>query len=140
MKLLTYTRATMHWQSDDEASGWQAAELDLLDRTGEIAISSRRADGSYSPWWLIWIVRVGGDVFVRSTDGPDKIWFRNAIRRGRGRIRAGDTVLETTFVDHRAAAQDDITAAYRAKYRSSVPWSLNRASTSTSTIRVLPAR
>lgn len=118
---------------------WSADELDLLARTGEVAISSRRADGSDSPWWPIWIVRVDDDVFVRSTDGPDKVWFRNAIRRGRGRIRAGDVVMEAEFVDHRDAPQGAITAAYRTKYRTSSPWSLDRASTSTSTIRVLPA-
>ncbi|MCC6763480.1 MAG: DUF2255 family protein [Deltaproteobacteria bacterium] len=119
--------------------GWPVDELSLLGRTGEIAISSRRADGSDSPWWPIWVVRVGDDVYVRSTDGPDKIWFRNALRRRRGRIRAGDTVIESVFVDHQDGPQENITAAYRAKYRASSPWSLNRASTSTSTIKVLPA-
>ena len=120
-------------------TSWTHEQLDLLAGTDVLEISSTRADGSFSPWWPIWVVVVGGEVFVRSTDGPDKVWFRNALRRGSGRIRADATVIAVVFEDDRERPQGAIAEAYLSKYRASSPWSLRRASTSTSTIRLSPA-
>lgn len=119
-------------------TNWTNRQLEILAATDVLEISSTRADGSTSPWWPIWVVVVNGEVFVRSTDGPDKLWFRNALRRGTGRIKAGATVFDVVFEDYRDQPQRAITDAYLSKYRASSQWSLRRASTSTSTISITP--
>lgn len=119
-------------------TSWTPQRLQLLHGTDVLQVASNRDDGSVSPWWPIWVVVVDGDVFLRSTDGLDKVWFRNALRRGSGRIRSGAAVFDVNFEDHRDHPQQAISEAYLTKYRASSPWSLQRASTSTSTIKVLP--
>lgn len=120
-------------------TSWTPQQLDTLARTDVLELASTRADGSVSPWWPIWVVVVRGEVFVRSTDGPDKVWFRNALRRGSGRIRSGPQVFDVVFEDHRTQPQGPISGAYLSKYRGSSSWSLRRASASTSTLKLVPA-
>lgn len=118
---------------------WTDRQLALLAGTDVLYLSSTRRDGSTSPWWPIWVVVVDGEVFVRSTDGPRKVWFVNALRRGSGHIKSGVEVIDVVFTDARSRPQDAISRAYLAKYQGSSPWSLRRASTSVSTIEVQPA-
>lgn len=120
-------------------TNWTIEQLETLTAAGVIGLSSTRADGSASPWWPIWVVVVGDQVFVRSTDGPDKVWFRNALRRGSGRVKTGTAVFDVAFEDHQQQPQRAITQAYLTKYQDSSPWSLRRASASTSTIKISPA-
>lgn len=95
---------------------WTAEELERIGSAEELRISSLRRDGSFSRPVIIWVVRVGDDLFVRTAYGPDNPWYVNARRRGRGRISAGGVEREVEFAD---AADDDahaIDAAYHAKY------------------------
>ena len=62
------------------------------------------------------MVRVGDDLYVRSWRGRGGGWFRHALQRHEGRIRAGGIERDVMFeelddADHRAI--DD---AYRNKY------------------------
>lgn len=66
---------------------WTSDELEQIRSTGEVHVSSRRDDGSYTSGQTIWAVVVGSRVFIRSTDGPDKPWFRAARAHGAGRFR-----------------------------------------------------
>lgn len=54
------------------------AELDLIDRTGEVEIETNGADGAVHRT-IIWAVVDDGDVFVRSYRGPDARWYREAL-------------------------------------------------------------
>jgi hypothetical protein len=48
-------------------AAWTADELDRIGRAMELAVASRRADGTLSPYVTIWGVRSGDDIYIRST-------------------------------------------------------------------------
>ena len=119
---------------------WTAAELAAISQTEEVHVSSRRRDGTMSDGRTIWAVVVDGSVFIRSTDGPDKPWFRAAKNRGVGRLQVGNASFDVTF--HHAAELDQspIDAEYRRKYRHRPAYNINRAARSTATLQLLPQR
>ena len=47
-------------------SGWSSEELERIGRAEELQLASKRGDGSLRPYVTMWVVRVGGDLFVRS--------------------------------------------------------------------------
>ena len=65
---------------------------------------------------MMWVVRVGGDLYVRSAYGPDNPWYRSAAASGAGRIRAGGIERDVSFAQASPEVQGDIDAAYHAKY------------------------
>ncbi|MFE5670321.1 DUF2255 family protein [Agromyces sp. NPDC056523] len=95
---------------------WTVEELDRIGEAEELRISSLRRDGSFSKPIIIWVVRVGDDLYVRSAYGPDNPWYVNARRRGHGRVSAGGVEREVDFADASAADPRAIDAAYHAKY------------------------
>ena len=97
-------------------SGWTNDELRRLGDATELQVSSRRADGSLRAYVTIWAVRSGDDLYIRSAFGADNPWFRRATASGAGRVRAGGVERDVTFEPADAAANDDIDAAYHAKY------------------------
>ena len=97
-------------------STWTSTELDRIGGAEELRISSRRRDGSFSKAIIIWVARVGDDLFVRSAYGPDNPWYVSARRRGAGRISAGGVEREVDFADASDASAEAIDAAYHAKY------------------------
>ena len=121
-------------------SHWTADELAAISQTEEVHVSSPSGDGTLSGGRTIWTVVVDGAVFIRSTDGPDKPWFRAAKNRGAGRLRVGEASFDVTF--HPAAGLDQsvIEAEYRRKYRHCPAYNINRAAGSTATLQLLPQR
>jgi hypothetical protein len=95
---------------------WTAHELERIGGAGELRLASRRGDGSLRPYVTMWVVRTGDGLYVRSAYGPDNPWYRRAIASGTGRIRAGGIERDVSFGHADPAAQDDIDAAYHAKY------------------------
>lgn len=95
---------------------WTSDELDRIGAADELEVSSLRADGSLRPYVTIWAVRVGGEVFVRSAYGRDNGWFRRALASPRGRIRAGGVEKDVTFTEPGPDVDDQLDAAYHAKY------------------------
>ncbi len=95
---------------------WTDEELDRIGGAEELRISSRRRDGSFSKPIIIWVVRVGDDLYVRSAYGPDNPWYVNARRRGRGRIVSAGIEREVDITDASDADATAIDAAYHAKY------------------------
>jgi hypothetical protein len=95
---------------------WTADELATIGAADELRLASRRADGSLRPAVIIWVVRAGDDVLVRSANGRENGWFRRALVRHEGRIEADgvtrDVRFEEVSPDDHAAAD----AAYHAKY------------------------
>jgi hypothetical protein len=95
---------------------WTSDELDRIGSADELRITSVRPDGTVRPYVPIWVVRVAGDLYVRSYRGADGGWFRHLRERDRGRIQAGGIEREVAV----AAAGDDIDdavdEAYRGKY------------------------
>ena len=95
---------------------WTADELTLIGGAEELEIASRRTDGSLRPFVTIWVVRVGGDLYVRSAHGYDNPWFQRALASGEGRIRAGGLERDVALDQPGSAVDADVDAAYHAKY------------------------
>jgi hypothetical protein len=97
-------------------SAWTADELAKIGNADELDIASRRPDGSLRPFVTIWGVRLGNDLYVRSAYGHDNPWFQRALASGEGRIQAGGVERDVTFDDPRPELDQDLHAAYHAKY------------------------
>jgi hypothetical protein len=95
---------------------WTADELTKIGNANELHITSRRPDGSLRPFVTIWGVRLGNDLYVRSAYGHDNPWFRRALVSGEGRIRAGGVQRDVAFEEPRPGIEEDLHAAYHAKY------------------------
>jgi len=98
------------------SAAWSADELDRMGRATELELASHRPDGSLRPFATIWVVRSGGDLFVRSAYGWDNGWFQRALTSGSGRVRAGGVERDVRFEPPASDVADAVTAAYHAKY------------------------
>ena len=95
---------------------WSAHELQRITEATELQVASRRRDGSLRPFVTIWVVRSGGEIYVRSAYGTNNPWFRRARTSGTGRIRAGGVERDVAFETPPDGVEADIDAAYHAKY------------------------
>lgn len=98
-------------------SDWIPDELNKIGAADELQIAALRPDGTLRPFTTIWVVRVGGDLYVRSYRGRGSAWFRSVLQRSEGQIRAGGITLDVTFEEPEAADHDAIDQAYQSKYR-----------------------
>jgi hypothetical protein len=96
---------------------WTSDELDRIGGADELAIALLRRDGTWRKPVIIWVVRVGDDLYVRSGYGRTAAWFRGVQVRHEGRIDAGGIQKDVVFEDADSATGDQIDAAYRTKYR-----------------------
>ena len=98
-------------------SGWTDNELSRIGPADELEIASYRQDGTLRPYMTIWVVRVGDELYVRSWRGCSGVWFRRALHRHEGRIRAGGIERDVTFEEPDDSVHPAIHEAYRSKYR-----------------------
>ena len=96
---------------------WTTDQLDRIGRAEEVRIASVRRDGTLRKPVTVWVVRHGDDLYVRSVKGRNGLWFRGAQERHEGRIRTGRDQQDVTLVDADHDSDDEVDAAYRAKYR-----------------------
>jgi len=97
---------------------WTSDELSKIGAADELELASLRPDGALRSAVTVWVVRVGNDLYVRSANGPTGAWFRAALVRHEGHIEAGSVSKDVTFVSEvDDSVNDQIDAAYRAKYR-----------------------
>lgn len=98
-------------------TAWTSEELNKIGRAEELQIASLRRDGTLRNPVTIWVVRAGGDLYVRSVYGRSSAWFRGAQARHQGQVRAGGVNKDVTFIEEPAPdINDQIDAAYRTKY------------------------
>jgi len=97
-------------------SDWTREELDRIGAAEELQIASLRPDGTLRPYTTIWVVRVGDELYVRSYQGRNGRWFRHALDRPEGRIRAGGVEQDVAFQGAGTGDHEAIDAAYRTKY------------------------
>ena len=64
---------------------------------------------------MVWVVRHGDDLYVRSAYGRTLTWFRGTQDRQEGHIHAGGVDKDVLFVEA-DDANDEIDAAHRSKY------------------------
>ncbi len=122
-------------------AGWTADELARIGQAQELEIASRRPDGSLRPFVTIWVVRLGDDLYVRSMNGPSNPWYVRAVASGEGRIRAGDVERDVALDQPGSPVDEDLTAAYHAKYDRYGPRSVGTvvsAEAVRATLRLLP--
>jgi hypothetical protein len=95
---------------------WTNNELDkIARREGCESLAPRRHTAKPV---IIWVVRLGDDLYVRSVNGRSSGWFRGVLVRYEGRIWAGGVEKDVTFVEVTdPEVNDQIDAAYRLKYR-----------------------
>lgn len=98
-------------------TAWTSEELTRIGTAEELQIASLRADGTLRKPVIIWVVRLGDDLYVRSVKGRTSAWFRGTQVRGEGHIRAGGVDKEVTFVEADPMLNDQIDTSYRTKYR-----------------------
>ncbi len=96
---------------------WTNEELSKIGKAEELEIQSLRHDGTLRSPVTIWVVRLGDDLYVRAVNGRTGAWFRSTQVRLAGHIQAGGVDKDVTFVDAEPGLNDQIDAAYRAKYR-----------------------
>jgi len=97
-------------------SAWTDEALTRIDAADELRVSSYRPDGTLRPAVIIWVVRVGDDVYIRSAYGPGNGWFRRAQASGTGRVTVAGVEQDVAFVAPAPDVHTAIDAAYHAKY------------------------
>jgi hypothetical protein len=102
---------------------WSPDELERIGRAEELHIAAKRADGTLGREVPIWVVRAGGQVYVRTWYRRDSGWFGHVVGSGRARIRVPglEVDLEVDIAvedvgDDEAELRASVDAAYRAKY------------------------
>jgi hypothetical protein len=96
-----------------------AEALHHLGGVEEIRIGVRRPDGSTRSV-PIWVVQVGGHIYVRSVRGPKGGWYRRLRFNPNGEVRDGDhrhLVRAEAVID--AGTLAEVTRAYATKYAGS---------------------
>jgi hypothetical protein len=97
-------------------SEWTNEQLTEIGDSIETELASRRLNGRLRAFTTMWVVRHGNDLFVRSAGGPDRPWYRHALDRGGGPIRAGGVEADVSFAQGTDAPNEAIDAAYHGKY------------------------
>jgi hypothetical protein len=126
---------------EDAMNTWTKSELDKIARAEELEIATRRRDGTLRDPVTVWMVRVGDDMYVRSVRGRAGAWFRAAVARHQGRVKAGGVQRDVTFVEANDAPNDEIDRAYRSKYgryAASIVNTVLRPQARAATLRVVP--
>jgi hypothetical protein len=96
-------------------AAWTNDELDAIGAAEELTFASLRSDGTLRAPVIMWVVRVGDALYVRSVLGRDSSWFRGALTLHRAHIRAGGVEKEVDLVETDEAG-DELDDAYRTKY------------------------
>jgi len=100
-------------------TSWTRNDLERIGAADELKLASFKEDGTLRKPVIIWVVRVGDDLYVRSYRGREGAWFRHIQLRPEGRISAGGVTKNVTFVDvsDDEALNNEIDAAYQSKYQ-----------------------
>lgn len=89
----------------------------------------------------IWVVRVGNELYVRSTNGRTASWFRGVQDRHEGHIRVGGIDKDVMFAEETDPnVNDQIDQAYSAKYRryASITSHMTSSGPRAATIKLIP--
>ena len=95
---------------------WTDTDLAHFGDAQEVRIAGMRRDGTLRSPVIVWVVRLGDELYTRSVNGPDAAWFRGAQLRHRGQLSAGGVVLDVDFIDGDHRGNDELDAEYQCKY------------------------
>ncbi len=123
-------------------STWASDELNKIGNAEELRIASLRSDDTLRKPTIIWVVRIGNDLYVRSVNGRSSAWFRGVQTRHEGHVRAGGVDKDVNFVEEPDAnVNDQIDTAYAAKYQryaASIISHINSSEARAATIKLVP--
>jgi hypothetical protein len=100
-------------------AGWSPVAAASIAGAEELQIAAGRSDQTFRRPVPVWVVGVGGRIYVRTWHRRDTGWFGQVVRTGRARIRVPDLEVDVAVEDvgdREAGLRSDIDAAYRAKY------------------------
>lgn len=101
-------------------TAWTDDELIRIGNVDELELAVYRQDGTLRKRVIIWVVRVGDQLYVRSYMGAFAAWFRAVQVTHEGHIRAGGLEKEVKLLEEPdSITNDQVDAAYRSKYRRS---------------------
>ena len=102
---------------------WTSDELNKIGSAEELRIASRRRDGTLRKPVIIWVVRLGDDLYIRCVNGRKGAWFRGVLTRHEGRIWAGGVEKDVAFVEvANPETNTQIDEAYLSKYARYPQW------------------
>lgn len=122
-------------------TAWSENELGRFGTATEIEIAAIRPDGRTRASRTIWIVRAGGDLYVRAAYGAGSRWHQIAEASGRAQISVSNTTQDVEVEKADPAVLDQVDAAYRQKYGgryASIVDSINATEPRASTLRLSP--
>ncbi len=123
---------------------WTSDELTRISRAEELELASLRRDSTPRKPVTVWVVHYDDSLYVRSAvKGRNAAWFRGVRETHEGRIWAGGIENDVTFMDADHDIDDEVDAAYRAKYRRYAGRILNSVLTPearSTTIKLVPRR
>jgi hypothetical protein len=122
-------------------TAWKDEELTGIGGANELRIAPQRRDGTLQRPRIIWVVRHGDDVYVRSVNGPDGAWFRGVHARHAGHVSAGGVDSDVVFEDADHGLDDEIDEEYRRKYgrTSTAVEHITSPGARSTTIRLVPS-
>ena len=100
-------------------AAWSPAELQKINAAHELQIASRRADGTLRQWLPIWVVSMGGLVYVRTWYRRDTGWFGHVLASRRARIRVPGLEADVAVEDVGEGTPElraGVDEAYKTKY------------------------
>ena len=92
------------------------ADLAKVDVADELRIATRRSDGTLRPAAPIWVVAVGGSVYVRTWYRRHTGWYGHSVRSGVARITVPGLEADVSVQDVGSQMREEVDAAYRDKY------------------------
>ena len=98
---------------------WTPEQLQRIDGSDELEITSWRAGGTLRSFVPIWVVRVDDQVYVRTWHRRTTGWFGRVLDAGRARVRVPGLEADVAVEDVGAGPgplRSQVDAAYRAKY------------------------
>ena len=122
-------------------AAWSTEQLERISAAEELQIAPLGADGAPRRAVPIWVVRAGGDLYVRSWRGSAGGWFRAAQASHAARVRAGGVERDVELVEAGDDVNDAVDAAYRDKYGRypSYVEPMVRVEARATTLRLVPA-
>jgi hypothetical protein len=102
---------------------WTNEELDKIGTAEELRIATLRRDGTLRKRVIIWVARVGDDLYVRCVNGREGVWFHGVLTQHEGRIWAGGVEKDVKFVEETdPETNDKIDETYLTKYQRYPQW------------------
>lgn len=98
-------------------AAWTKEELQKIETAEELQIAGLRMDNTLRKAVIIWVVRLGEGLYVRSAHGSGSGWFRGSQVRHEGHISAGGIEKDVVFEEVAdSEINEKVDAAYLSKY------------------------